>query len=320
MQISYWPLLASVAPVFLIILTGFISRRVGWLTREADHSLLKVCVNGLMPCLILDSILGNPALTQIENVTIPPFIGFFTFLIGYVIALYSGRLLRLTENQARTFSFTVGTYNYAYIPIPLVLAFCPKETTGVLFTHNLGAEIAFWTLGIGVLTGASLKSGWKKIFNPPVFAILGSLLLNAFHGANWLPAFIVKSAHMAGQSAVPLSLILTGATLADLVYHSWPRLTGVTPTGSIFLRIALLPVLSLLLAKYLPFSIELKRVIVIQAAMPAGMLPIVISKHFGGDAATALQVVIATSLIGLLTIPFWIQFGVYFTGITMGGH
>ncbi|MEI8340993.1 MAG: AEC family transporter, partial [Verrucomicrobiota bacterium] len=177
MQISYWPLLAAVAPVFLIILAGFIIRRVGWLTREADHSLLRVCVNVLMPCLILDSILGNPALSKIENVTLPPLIGFSTFLIGYLVALPVGRLIRLTETQARTFSFTVGSYNYAYIPIPLVLAFCPRETTGVLFTHNLGVEIAFWTAGIGILTGSSLRNAWTKIFNPPVLAIVGSLLL-----------------------------------------------------------------------------------------------------------------------------------------------
>ena len=317
MQISYWPLLASVAPVFIIMLAGFSIRRIGWLTQEADHSLLRLCVNVLMPCLILDSILGNPALSKIQNVTLPPLVGFLTFALGYLVALQAARLLRLSENQARTFSFTVGTYNYAYIPIPLVLAFCPRETTGVLFTHNLGIEIAFWTLGIGVLTGASLKTGWKKIFNPPVFAILGSLLLNATHAAHWLPSFILSSAHLVGQSAVPLSLILTGATLADLVLHSWPNLGGRIPSSAIFLRMALLPVASLFLAKYLPCSIELKRIILIQAAMPAGMFPIVLSKHFGGDAPTALKVVIATSLVGLLTIPFWIQLGVFFTGVTL---
>ena len=320
MQISYWPILASVAPIFLIIILGFIIRRIGWLTHEADHSLLRVCVNVLMPALILDSVLGNPALTKIQNLTLPPLIGFITFLIGYFVALHAGRLLRLSENRARTFSFTVGTYNYGYIPIPLVLAFCPKETIGILFTHNLGTEIAFWTLGIGVLTGASLKSDWKKIFNPPILAILGSLLLNICHGASWLPGFMIKFAHMMGQSAIPLLLILTGATLADLVSHSWPRLTGLPSFGAIFLRLGLIPFIMLLLAKHLPCSIELKRVMIIQSAMPAGMIPIIISKHFGGDATLALQVLIATSLVGLITIPFWIQIGALFVGIPLGGQ
>lgn len=320
MEISYWTLLAAVAPVFLIILAGFVLRRVHWLTMEADQSLLRVCINVLMPCLILDSVLGNPALQKIENISLPPLVGFATFCLGYFVALPLGRLLGLSENQARTFSFTVGSYNYAYVPIPLVQAFCPRETTGVLFTHNLGVEIAFWTVGIGILTGASLRRGWTKIFNPPVLAIVGSLTLNACHGIDWIPGFVLKAAHMGGQSAVPLALILTGATLADLVHHRWPPLADRVPACAIVLRLALLPVISLLLAKFLPCSTELKRIIVIQAAMPAAMLPIVLSKHLGGDGKTALQVVISTSLLGFLTIPFWIRFGFLVTGISLTGH
>jgi len=320
MDISYWTLLAAVAPVFLIILAGFVLRRVGWLTIEADHSLLRVCVNVLMPCLILDSVLGNPALEIISNLSLPPMVGFATFCLGYLVALPVGRRLQLSDNQARTFAFVVGSYNYSYIPIPLVQAFCPRGTMGVLFTHNLGVEIAFWTVGVGILTGASLRKGWLKLFNPPVLAIAGSLLLNALHGSHWLPGFILKAAHMTGQSAVPLALILTGATLADLVCTSWPRLVGIVPTGAIALRLVLLPSVSILLAKYLPCTDELRRIIVIEAAMPAAMLPIVLAKHFGGDAAKALQVVISTSLLGLLTIPFWIWFGFFFTGVSLTGH
>jgi predicted permease len=63
------------------------------------------------------------------------------------------------------------------------------------------------------------------------------------------------------------------------------------------------------LAKFLPCSIELKRVILLQGAMPSAVLPIVLAKHYGGDPRTALQVVIGTSLAGLVTIPLWIDFG-----------
>jgi len=69
------------------------------------------------------------------------------------------------------------------------------------------------------------------------------------------------------------------------------------------LRLGILPVLFLLLAKYLPCSLELKRVITIQAAMAAAVFPIVMAKHYGGDPATALRVVLGTSLVGLVTIP-----------------
>jgi predicted permease len=45
------------------------------------------------------------------------------------------------------------------------------------------------------------------------------------------------------------------------------------------------------------------------------VLPIVITKHYGGDARTALQVALGTSAVGLVTIPLWIHFGGHFAGL-----
>src|SRR5438046_1326809 len=128
MQISYGTLLAAVAPVFAIVVAGFIIRRTRLLTAEADQGLLKVCVSLLYPCLIFDTVIGNPALDRIENLVLPPVVGFATFCIGYVFALRCARWLKLSEKQSRTFSFTTGSYNYGYVPIPLVLAFFSRET------------------------------------------------------------------------------------------------------------------------------------------------------------------------------------------------
>ena len=71
----------------------------------------------------------------------------------------------------------------------------------------------------------------------------------------------------------------------------------------------------ILLARYLPASVELKRVIVLQAAMPAAVFPIVMSRHYGGHPPTALRVVIGTSLLSLLTIPLWLRLGMKFAGL-----
>ena len=48
--------LGAVLPVFLIALLGFQLRRMDWLTKTADDSLLKVSVNVLLPCLAFSNI------------------------------------------------------------------------------------------------------------------------------------------------------------------------------------------------------------------------------------------------------------------------
>jgi malate permease and related proteins len=312
---SFWSLLSVVAPIFAITAAGYLMRRTRWLTAEADESLLRLVVNFLYPCLIFESILGNPALAKIDNLILPPLVGFGTIVLGMFVALLAGRAIGLSETQARTFAFSAGIYNYGYVPIPLVQAFFGRETMGVLFTHNLGVEVAFWTVGIVILTAASPAAGWRRIFNAPVLAILISLLLNLLRANLWLPQFLLTTIQLLGHTAVPLALLLTGATLYDLIASARPRVETKTILTGGLLRLGLLPLLFLLLAKWLPSTIELKQVIVIEAAMPSAMMPIVIARHYGGDPNTALQVVLSTSLLALITIPLWLRFGLAFTGL-----
>lgn len=310
MDFSYWQLLGTVAPVLLVIAVGFILRRGRWLTAEADRSLLRVSVNVLYPCLIAETVLGNQALKNLQTLLLSPAVGFGTIVLGYGLSLLAARLFRLrAPNQARAFAFATGTYNYGYIPIPIVLAFFDRQTMGVLFAFTLGVELALWTVGVLIVRGGSGRLSWRSMLTPPVIAIAISLLLNLSGADAALPKFALQTAHMLGQSAVPLALVLTGATLADLLGQMPLKAAGLVASAAVGMRLGVLPLLFLFLAWALPASPELKRIIVIQAAMPAAMLPIVLTRHYGGDAGTALQVVLATTALGLITIPFWLQIG-----------
>jgi predicted permease len=71
----------------------------------------------------------------------------------------------------------------------------------------------------------------------------------------------------------------------------------------------------LVFARFVPLTLELKRVLVIQAAMPAGMLPLVIARHYGGQPLTAAQIIVATTALGLVLIPLWLAFGLHWVGV-----
>ncbi len=315
MSFGYATIFNAVAPVYAIVLAGFFIRRCRWLTAEADHSLLRLTVNLLIPALIADSILGNPSLEKIGNLTWPPLVGFFTCFLGFGCAWLGARVLRLEPGpKTRTFCFGVGIYNYGYIGIPMVQALFDKETMGVLFTHNLGVEIAFWLGASLILAGASSHRDLRKIFSPPVIAILIFVALNFVRANTWLPDIFLGSVHSLGSCAVPLALILTGATFSDQVAELHPR--GGLPMAAMacMLRLGVLPLLFLALAKWLPCSLALKHIIVVQAAVPAGMLPVIISKHYGGDPKIALQIVLATTIVSIATAPLWIRLGLALVG------
>jgi len=316
--VDYLSLLITIAPVFIVIAAGYGIRRAGWLSAEADASLLRVVVNLLYPCLILNTILGNQALDDAGNILIAPLVGFVTVALGYLSCFYIAPLLGIREpRERRTFAFTSGLYNYGYIALPVVQKLfdagaSQPRNAGVLFIHNVGVETALWTLGIMVISGASPREGWKRIFSVPVLAIFTAMLLNFAHARNWMPSFVLDAVRSMGAAAIPLGLVLTGAVFADLAHGSKEKTGGAIAFGSCLLRLGFLPIIFLALARWLPCPIELRHVIIVQAAMPCAVIPVILAKHYGGNASMAFRIVLATSVVGLFTIPLWLRFGVWF--------
>lgn len=310
---DHWTVLAAVLPIFLVVLAGGVIRRVNWLTEEADHTLMRLTVNLLIPALILDALLGNRALEEAGNVMVAPLVGFVTIAGGLLLAYFVAPLFRLTESvRRRSFALTIGIYNYGYIPIPLTILLFDRETLGVLFLHNLGVEIAIWTVCIGLLRGGRVRL--KSLLNPPIIAVLTGLLVHYTGAYPHIPGFVLTSVDLLGASAIPLALLLIGATMADNLGEFDPTRGAATVAGSCFLRLGVLALLFLAAAILLPVSQELKRVIVLQAAMPAAVFPIMLAKHYGGHVPTALRIVFWTSFFGLLTIPLWIRIGLQWIG------
>ena len=270
-------------------------------------------VNVLTPCLIFDKVLGNRALQRAENLFIPPLIGFGGIVLGIGTCwLFRRRVGLKTDPEQRTFALVAGLQNFAYVPFPLVLMLFANhpDTPGVLFVHNLGVDIAMWTLGLITLGHATGPGEWRKLINAPLVAIVLSLLLNSCDGAHWVPRPLSITASMLGACTFPLGILLTGAMMADQVRQLHPaRATGTLIWSAIF-RLGVIPALMLGIARILPCSVEIKRVIVVQAAMPAGIFPIVLSRLYGGDPATAVRIVAGTTILSLITIPLWIQWGI----------
>jgi predicted permease len=233
-----------------------------------------------------------------------------------VLALAAKPLHGLTDSrQQRTFAVCTGMYNYGYVPLPLALLLFDKQTAGVLFLHVIGVEMAMWTLGVLMLSGGGRGLDWRKIVNGPLVAIVLSLTFNTMGWNANIPSVASTTMHWLGQCSIPMALILIGAIMADYLgefhsAHGW-RVIG----SSVVLRIGMLPVLFLLVARYLPATVELKRVLVLEAAMPAAVFPIVLAKHYGGDSATAMRVVLGTTVVSFVTIPLWIRFGMKFVGV-----
>jgi malate permease and related proteins len=312
-NLDYLSILSVAVPVYLTMATGAIARRTGLLKPEADVSLMKLSVMLLTPALIIERVVGNPAVMCLPPVLVAAGLGYALVALGIAFTYFIAPLIGLKKGEGRrTFSVACGLQNYGFVAIPIVTALFPdKGTLGVLFTFTLGVELACWTAGVGLLTGLD-KAPWRLALNAPVLTILTSLLLN-FTGLHvYVPQVAHNTFTMLGACAVPLAVLLIGASIADLWGQGamqW-KVAIVSP----ILRLGVIPVAFLLAAYHLPISLELKRVIVVQGAMPSAVFNIMIARLYGGHAPTAVQVVIATTVVSCISTPLVIAWGLKLVG------
>lgn len=307
--------LQAAIPVYLVVLLGILLRRTGVLTEDADKGLMTTAVHVFFPCLILDKMLGAEVLRDPSVMYSSAGIGFAMIVLGALLSYLLAPVLGLKSGSGRgTFAVSAGLQNYGFIAIPLVAYLYPGDDNviAVLFTHNLGVEVAMWTVLLMLLSG-KITPSWRVFMKGPIIAVIVGLLLMESGIDHLVPKVGRNLFAILGVCAVPMSLLLVGTTLGDLLGKT--KFDWKIGVGGVALRLALIPVIILASAKYLPLAVELKQVLVIQAAVPAGMFPIVLSRHYGGRTEVAITVVITTTVVSLLTMPFVIAFGKFWVGV-----
>ncbi len=206
----------------------------------------------------------------------------------------------------RTFALASGCQNYGFTAAPVVEILWSTGTLALLFVHNIGVELAMWSVGVMIMSG-DRGIPWRKLVNGPVIAVIVGLLLVALGWDVHCVGPARKAMSMIGVGAFPLAIVITGCTIMDLVVAEKPSLKIIL--GSSLVRLVLAPIAFLTAAKYLPIATELRQVIVVQAAMPAAMTPIMLARLYGGRPAIAVQIVVFTTALSLLSLPWIITLG-----------
>lgn len=312
-------------PIYLLALIGVFLRRSGALTRETDAGLFRVVVHCLYPCLILDKTLSNELVRQPSVVLSGIGAGFGFVMTGFLVAWLVARAIGLeTGAGRRTFTLGAGVQNFGYTAIPLLMVlFVGDRTLGVLFVHSLGVEFAVWGVGLIILTGGASKESLKFLVNGPIVAVVLGLLLaytggwrffeTGEHGGPLAGQILRQVIGWLGASAFPVALILIGATMID--FAKAEKFSMKIGLGGILVRCVIMPAIMILVTSRLPLVVELKQVLLVQAAMPAAVTPVILARNYGGRPGVAVQVILATSVAALVTIPIIIAVGMKVIGL-----
>lgn len=312
--VTFAAVFQSVLPVYLLILAGAGFRLSGVLRPEHEAGIMRLVYFVLLPCFMLDRILGAEVLRSGATVIWTMVVGIGIILAGIAIAWVVGRFLGLGRGTGgRTFTLAAGCQNYGFTAVPVLLMLWPQGgTLPLMFVHNLGVEVTVWSVGVMIMSGER-GIPWRKMFNGPIIAVSVGLLLVLFGLDGWFSGAPRVALEQLGMGAFPIAIMITGATMMSLATQEKPSLKIIF--GSLLVRLCLAPALILTAARYLPMVTELRQVLVVQAAMPAAMTPIMLARLYGGRATIAVQVVVATTVGSIVTLPWIIYLGLRWTGL-----
>ena len=316
---SYISIATTVAGVFLVMAMGALARYLKWFTSEVDRSMAGFTSNVLLPAFFFHRIMTDSKLSNSLSAWTPSLYGFALtasgFLVSAMVVWSMGKWFGLKEDsQKRTFTLCSGIANYGYIPIPLAEAFYPGCIV-TLLVHNVGVDVALWSIGLYMISGLGLKKSWRRIvFSPPLVSVVVALVIRQFGLQVFIPKPLLHMTEQLGRCSIPMGLVLSGAIILD--YVGKIRIAdSIKPfLLAVAVRMILLPILFLMVAKWGTSSSELQQVLLLQAAMPAATFPIVMARLYNQSIETALTVVVGTSVLGIITIPIWMVVGAHWLG------
>lgn len=290
--------------------TGAILRKTGILKREHDAGIMHLVFSVLAPCFILDQTLGAEILRNFNTLATGAGLGFLFIVTGITIGWLTAKAIGLSPGKGfRTFALSAGCQNYGYAAVPVVEILWGSSALALLFVHNIGVEIAIWSLGVMILSGEK-RIVWKRLINGPIIAVTIALVLVAMGLDSKVTGPVRTTISMLGIGAFPIAILMIGASIADLVGTEKP--SWKIAIAACLVRLFIVPILILLAAKFITMPVELRQIFVIQAAMPAALVPILLARIYGGQPGIAAQIVIATTALSLITVPFVIYHGARF--------
>ena len=320
MQDQLLSIASTVTGVFLVMAMGGLARHWKWFTSDVDRSLAGFTANVLMPALFFHKIMSDENLSMHVDAWIPVLYGFGCTAGGLLFARFVVQLIGpafslRTDSQQRTFSLCAGIDNFGYIPLPLAEAFFPACVV-TLMIHNVGVDIALWSVGLFIISGASIRNSWRRIvFSPPLLSVAVAVFVRQAGWEPWVPAPFLQMCDQLGRCSIPMALVLGGAIIYDYAGRFQPSQAWKPLVLAMLVRVVILPIVILLLAKWTTQHVELRQVLLLQASMPAATFPIVMTRLYNQDLETAWTVVVGTSIFGLITIPLWMVIATYYLGL-----
>lgn len=298
----------SIAPIFVLIVTGYVLRRSGIPSLDFWNLNDRLVYFVLMPALFFVRIstadLGGAGLGQFAGVL---YAGFFA---GIGFGLLAAWLIRRGGAVGTSVMQGAGRFNTF---IALAVAEALYGPAG-LQAAVLGAAVLVPVVNLTVVAcfavmlpragaGAVLGAARNLLTNPLILSILGALGFN-LAGVGEVPV-LHASLSILGQAALPIMLLCVGANLKLRGLSADALPVALAAVG----KIGVFPAAVILAALAAGLDPLQAQVALIYGALPTGVAAYTLARQLGGDAPLMAAMITIQTLLSFLTMPLWLSLG-----------
>lgn len=299
--------------MFILIIAGFVLRKMNILPEGSDRILSKLETYLLCPALSLSNQIANCTLsTFTDNAPLMLYgLGFIlvAIIISYPLSRPFAKGWKDSDEilyQRQIYKYALVFCNYGYVGNFLVLGIWGDEVffKYSMFTFLLGLMCYAWGIGILVPKGehnSTLSNLRKGLLNPPFVALVIGMVLGITGLGKYVPDFAMTSLKNAGNCMGPVAMILAGVVMGGYNFKELITMKKVYITT--LLRLIVLPALFVIPVKLLGLSDDVILFTFIAFSMPIGMNTIIYPATYGGDTKTGASMTMISSVLSVITIP-----------------
>lgn len=302
---SFARIVGLTAPLFLLVLLGYILARFGRWPKTASDALTHFVFSVAIPALLFRLMSDFSKLPPVDARLLIAYFGacFAVFVLGRFIA---ARFFRMDGVAQSVFALGGIFANNVLLGIPLA-----KVTLGVPALPVISLVLVFnslllWTLATVSVEWARHRAlSWSGYMHAASAVLRNPVVASILAGTAWglaappLPSVVDRTLGLVGEAAVPLSLIALGLGLAAYrIREGW----RVSATIAV-LKLAVQPAVVWLLARAVRLPALETQAVVMLASLPVGANVYLMSRQFdtlGGPVAASL--VLSTAL-SAVTMP-----------------
>ena len=311
---TFLNLLSIIGILFLLMVAGFLSRRFGIINEESTKHLSKLIVALGQPMMIVAALIGKDF--SPENLRAGLFYMLLGFLLHPAMAVFAFLLSPLFPDRVQRNLSTFGLIfnNCGFIGFPILGAIFGANGPfyGAFFV--IGFHVYLWTLGIWILSRGEEHirlTPKKALCNYGTIPCLIGFLLYLLKAVLPLPTFLISFTDHLGNLCLPISVLVTGALLANQDFKKMLK------DGRLYLfnaiKLIAIPLLICLLAKVVTLGMKDSYSIVlfctVISALPCAATISMLAEMYDLDSPYAARMVGSTSIISLGTLPLLYYIG-----------